>query len=357
MSNPLTDLNQLVELAHEHTDEDSRRDLLRRVTDVFLGGPGSYTEMQNEYFGDIMETLAYDLERQVREELARQIAAETDAPRKLVKRLAGDEIAVAQPVLEQSPVLTEDDLIDLSQRSGQEHLLAITKRSDISANLSTVLVHRGQDDVVESLVRNEAAEIAPEDVQNVANRAKISEKLQSALIDRQDVPRTALIDLIEHVSDKLKHTFLDTLTDADEEKLDDIVRSIRADIETSEKSDAERHVEDLWRRRALNEHVLLRFAFEKKSMEFLLGLAKLLNIDFVTAQRVVQDKTGQALIVACRASGFSVEAFKEIALSPVTGIAANLREVLPLTRAYQRLTEANARGAMQFWQERKLKRQ
>lgn len=354
MSYPLSDLNSLIELAHEHEDEDSRRDLLRGITDFFLGEPGSYTQIQNDYFGDIMETLAYDLEREVREELAREIAAEKDAPRKLVKRLAGDEIAVAQPVLERSPVLTEDDLIELSQRSGQEHLLAITKRTDISANLSTVLVHRGRDDVVESLVRNETAKISPEDVQHVANRAKISEKLQSALIDRQDVPRAVLVDLIEHVSDKLKHTFLDTLSDADREKLDDIVRSIRADIETSGKSDAERCIEDLWQRRALNEHVLLRFAFENKPTEFLLGLGKLLNIDFVTAQRVTQDKTGQALIIACRACGFSVEAFKEIALSPVTGVAANLQEVLPLTRGYQKLTASNAASLMQFWRERKV---
>ena len=245
MSHLPYELNQLVELAYEYEDEESRRDLLRRITDFFLVEPSSYTRTQNDYFGDIMEKLAYDLESQVREELAREIGAVADAPRKLVKRLAGDEIAVARPILEQSPVLTQDDLIDLSQRIGQEHLLAISKREDISTNLSTVLVNRGRDDVVESLVRNEAAEIAPEDVQQVANRAKISVKLQSALIDRQDVPRTILIDLIEHVSDKLKRTFLDTLTDADAEKLDDIVRSIRADIETSEKSDAEHCVEDL----------------------------------------------------------------------------------------------------------------
>jgi uncharacterized protein (DUF2336 family) len=107
---PLDELRQLADLAHEHSDE-NRRMLLRGITDVFMLAPGSYTDLQKQCFGDIIEEVAYDLEWQMREELARRIAAETHAPRKLVHRLAHDEIVVARPVLEQSPVLTEEDLV------------------------------------------------------------------------------------------------------------------------------------------------------------------------------------------------------------------------------------------------------
>ena len=74
----------------------------------------------------------------------------------------------------------------------------------------------------------------------------------------------------------------------------------------------------------------------------------------LTVQRIITDKTGEALIVACRASGFSVEAFKEIAVSPVTGIASDLNEVVPLTRLYRRLTVANAERAVRYWRTRTL---
>ena len=350
MADPLQGLKQLVYLAHEHSDDQSRRELLRRVTDVFMQAPGAFTVRQNAYFGDIMARLAYDLEQRMREELARRIAAEAAAPPELVRRLAHDEIAVAQPVLEQSPALTQDDLIGIGAGGSQAHLLAITKRADIQARLSAVLVQRGQDHVVESLVRNRTAEIAAETVARVAERARGSEGLQSALVARADVPREIMEGMLEHVSEKLRHTILDKLSDTDRASLDAIVGEMRADIESHRRTRAERYIDDLVRRGTLNEQALLRFAFEERSMEFFLGLARHLNVDVQTMHRLLTDKTGQGLTIACRARGVSPEAFKEIALSPMTGIAADVREVLPLMRVYQRLSEANAQRAMRYWQ-------
>lgn len=84
-------LQGLVELAKE-TSSDRRRELLREITDVFLEDPGSYNDVESQHFGEIMGKVAYDLERQVREELAAKLAAEAAAPPELIKRLAGDEI-------------------------------------------------------------------------------------------------------------------------------------------------------------------------------------------------------------------------------------------------------------------------
>lgn len=356
MTDPLKSLKELVYLAHEHKNDDSRRALLRRVTDVFLDAPGSYTQSQSRCFGAIMEKLAYDLERRVREELARRIGSEAAAPRSLVRRLASDEISVARPVLEQSPVLTEDDLVEVSRRSSQEHLLAVSKRMDIGVRLAAVLVDHGRDDVVESLVRNEWAKIAPETVRRVAERAPQSQELQAALVEREDVPRDIMIGLLEYVSDHLKATILDKLTDADRENLDQIIGAMREEIESGSKAEAERYIEDLARRGALDEQVLLRFVFENRPIEFLLGLAKLLRLDALTVQRVITDRSGQGLIVACRASGLSAAAFKEIAVSPMTAVSSDLEDVLPLVRVYRRLTEDNALRAMRYWQTRKLSR-
>ena len=41
---------------------------------MFLDDPDNLSEQQNWYFGDIMGQLAYDLEKQVREELANRLA-------------------------------------------------------------------------------------------------------------------------------------------------------------------------------------------------------------------------------------------------------------------------------------------
>lgn len=352
MADPLSALNELCDVAHGAKDRESRRALLRRITDVFLAEPGAYTEQQRCLFGDIMEKLAYDLEMHVREELARRIAAEADAPNGLVFRLANDEIYVARPVLERSPALSEDDLIAVSQNCSQDHLLAITKRDNISARLSAILVDLGQDYVVEGLLGNETAEIDGETAQSVADRAIKSEPLQMALIDRKDVPREIVIGLLEHVSDKIRNLILDRMTDTDMEYLDNIIGTMRESIEASPDTASEDYIKNLERGGRLNEAALLELAAENKSMEFLLGLAALLKIEAQAVQRVVTDKSGQALLIACRAAGFSTAAFKTLALSPLTGVASELTEIVHLIRTYNKLPIPEAQRTMRYWQTR-----
>lgn len=354
MSDQIQVLKELAYLAHEYDSDESRRALLKRITDVFLTAPGAYTEQQNRFFGEIMEKAAYDLESRIREELALRIADTEHVPRDLLHRLATDEIAVAKPILEQNPGLSQGDLIAFSRESSQEHLLAITKRSDVGARLSAVLVHRGQDPVVESLLRNDDAEIANATLEDVAERARASEMLQSAMIEREEIPRDILLDLLNHVTDTLKESLVEKITEADRESLDDIVQTMRREVEASEETRPERYIADLARRGALNEQMLLRFVFEEKPMEFLLALGHLLGVEQQVISRLVSEGSGQALAIACRACGLSAGAFKEMALSPMTSIPSDVRQIMPLVRTYRRLSPDNAQRAMRYWQMREF---
>ena len=120
---PLAELKQLNQLAQEQ-DSDRRRQLLLRTTDLFFDRSETFNEIQSRYFGDIIETLAFELESKVRAELARRLAPKAQAPRSLLSRLAADDIAVARPVLEHSAALTQDDLICIGEKGSQDHLLA-----------------------------------------------------------------------------------------------------------------------------------------------------------------------------------------------------------------------------------------
>ena len=54
------------------------------------------------------------METAVRAELSARFASEPNAPHALIRRLANDEAAVARAVLTTSPVLTDEDLLNLS---------------------------------------------------------------------------------------------------------------------------------------------------------------------------------------------------------------------------------------------------
>ena len=350
-ADPLFHLLQLAELAHD-TDVERRHDLLRGITDVFLDNPSAYSAGQKGQFGAIMEQLAYDLEQHVREDLARRIAAELHAPRELILRLAEDEIPVARPVLEQSPALTEDDLVSIAFSRGRSHLMAITRRMDIGARLAAVLIDLGDDGVVASLLRNTSAKLDAASFSCVGERAKDSTGLQKALIERDDVPKDVLLGLLDHVSCKIRRSVQSKLTDADNRKLDQVIGSLRTKIRNKGKSQVEIRIERLAESGGLNEAVLLRFALQNRPIEFFHAVSQLTGLDVTTTHRALTDDTGQMLAIACRAAAISVEAFKAIIMSPMTAVASDLHQVLSLVQLYQRLTRRNARRVMQLSQAR-----
>ncbi|MEM7621043.1 MAG: DUF2336 domain-containing protein [Pseudomonadota bacterium] len=351
MKSDLADLEALVDLARE-TSSEKRRHLLRKVTDLFLADPTDYSEQQSHYFGEIMYELAYDLENQVREELAKRLAPENDAPHIVVRALASDDIAVAQPILTQSSVLTQQDLIEISKEKDQQHLIAITKREDIGEALSDVIVERGDDDTVESLLRNAKAQFANETVQKIAIRAQSSEQLQEPLIDRNDVSENVIISLYSHVAENLKQKILDN-SGYDKETIEPLIETITGDFTLQHAQLVQERIDRMAESGALNEALLVRFLKEKQPLEFLLALAKIAELDVTTARRVIEDKTGKSLVVVCKATKFSPITFKEIATSSLTNIAPHPTKLLPLITIYNRFQPEDAKRVIRFWRTRK----
>lgn len=339
-------LVQLAGLAEMPEGCEERRALLWLMTDIFLESGVEHDAEDRDFFGELMEEIAFSLERQVREELARKIAAEAGMPHGLIVRLANDEIPVARPVLEQSPVLTDDDLIDISHNRGQDHLFTITKRQELSIRLSTVLAERGNEDVVHSLLQNPTAKLSPDTIDMMASRSQACERIQAALVERDDVPREVLMDLLKHASEKVRKDIKYKLTAADEMYLDEVVDSLKSEISISRKSLALECVDALEQRNALNEGAILGFLRDNKPMEFLIGLSRLLSIDVKFALRVIGDRTGQALVVACRANRISLRGLKKIASSRMTAMPSDPLDLLAMTKMYHRITEENAQSMM-----------
>ena len=125
----MTKLQDLISLAKEPSSE-KRRVLLREVTDLFFANP-DHRGGEMALFDDVLSQLAGDMEEAVRAELARRITPEPYPPSGLVRKLATDSsIEVARPLLEGSTALTDDVLMKVAEKQGQEHLKAISRRND-----------------------------------------------------------------------------------------------------------------------------------------------------------------------------------------------------------------------------------
>ena len=87
-----------------------RREMLQRVTDLFIVGSSAYSDDEIDLFDDVITRLAAEIEQSARALLAVRLAPIPNAPPKIMRALASDDsIDVAAPVLAQSdePMLVE----------------------------------------------------------------------------------------------------------------------------------------------------------------------------------------------------------------------------------------------------------
>jgi uncharacterized protein (DUF2336 family) len=112
-------------------------------------------------FDEVLGRLLERVEMRSLSELSQRIAPVPNAPGHIIWQLASnDEIMVARPVLEQSPRLSMNDLIEIASKKSQAHLFAISCRKDLDVPITDVLVQRGEREVLLNLAQNPSAIIS-----------------------------------------------------------------------------------------------------------------------------------------------------------------------------------------------------
>src|SRR5579871_2944405 len=111
------------------------------ITELFAQGSSNFQPAHVHLFDRLLVDLVPHTEVPVRANLAERMSAIANAPPGLIGRLAReDEIMVAGPVLRRSPVLDEQALVEIARQKGQDHLLAMTERDELSPNITDVMV-------------------------------------------------------------------------------------------------------------------------------------------------------------------------------------------------------------------------
>ena len=147
-----------VELTIASGDPERRSRTLRQLTELFVEQASKLRDDHVSVFDEVIIRLAREVDAKARIELSRRLADIGNAPVSVVKDLAHDaDIAVAEPVLERSIRLDEDDLLAVAGEKEQDHLLAVSRRRTLSERVADVLVMRGDQRVVRSVAQNDGA--------------------------------------------------------------------------------------------------------------------------------------------------------------------------------------------------------
>jgi len=356
MSQTQRSLLDLLDLAHESSSE-NRRQLLREVTDLFLETPADHSQAEQEHFGSIMGRIAKDVEMTLRRDLAEKLAAVPSAPRSLLVQLANDEIDVARPVLTESTVLQDGDLIGIAKAKSQEHLEAMSERKKVSEAVTEAIVARANDRVLERIVQNKGATFSRRTMETVVTRAEKNERLHKPVLERHDLPPDLMHEMFFHVSAQLKAFILQRTADIDPAVLDNALASAErkaAQIMVAGSTDnADQFIADKEAKRELNEALLIALLRAQKVPEFVAGFSRLTGIDKKTVRHLLTEKGCEGLAIAARAARFDRATFASIVFLADPKMKRTPGEVQKIAELYDKISNETAGRVIRFWKVRK----
>lgn len=170
-----------------------RTRLAEKVTRLLPDLPADEAGKAREYAMQTLELLARDELTRIRALLSEALKAADNVPHHVIKQLARDvELIVSGPVLQFSPLLTDDDLREIVASSAQSGALsAIARRVGLSSGVSDVIAATGDVSAVAALLANNSAQIREETLDLILDTAPGVEAWHEPLVQRPNLPGRA----------------------------------------------------------------------------------------------------------------------------------------------------------------------
>lgn len=144
-----------------------------------------------------------DSSAQVRRAMAEVFAHSASAPAAIVQALAIDQVAVAVPILEHSPLLIDADLVDLVATGGSQQQCAIARRKILPASVCAALAEVGSPDAALTLIENPYAELLPFSWDRIVERHGHHAAIRESMLQLDGLPAATRLALIAKLSDTL----------------------------------------------------------------------------------------------------------------------------------------------------------
>ena len=310
------DFNSLIELAHRRGSTD-RKSLALQINDSFGAIETSLSDRERTLMHGILEQLLASMEQQVRRDLARTLSADPNVPAPLVTMLANDEIEIAAPILRNSRILNDPELVSIVRQRSKQHQLTICARDALTMTVSDALVETGNADVIAALLNNQHAEIRTATMAYLADQSKTVDAFREPLVRRADLPSHLAEKLYWLVSAALRSYIVDRF-DVDPGHLDDGIERIVRDATTE--------------MRAIEQNPTLSEALANElaqtdnfDPQFMVGALKSGEVPLFEAmlqqqtglrgrliRQLLFEADGDGLAIVCRGIGMPRDAFVEV---------------------------------------------
>ncbi|MEQ1780392.1 MAG: DUF2336 domain-containing protein [Hyphomonadaceae bacterium] len=198
------DIRRLVRGDTAEARANSAHKICRRIDTMELGPEDQESARQ------ILDMMCSDAAVLVRRALAVTLKNSPKLPRDIAIKLAKDIDIIAVPVLKNSPVITDEDLVEIVLAGSSEKQVAIAQRASLGEGLTEVIALYGSKQAVEAATLNEGAAFSNDAYAGVLKRFANDNEIKSALVSRSSLPMHVTEKLVNLVSGELFDRLVNT---------------------------------------------------------------------------------------------------------------------------------------------------
>jgi len=274
----------------------------------------------------IFMSLVVEAERDIRHRLSEKLAAADWAPNALVNVLALDDIEIARPIISQSPVLKDLDLVRLLVEATIEHQIEVARRPQLAGSVVAAILEQAEPAVLTALAGNHTAELSAADMGELVEASRQIAALRTPLsqhpkLTGQLAKRLYLwvgLALRQGLADRfrLDVSVLDEALAASMNEAQNAVNSPEALPRTTREGEREameqRLIDKLHAAGQLRPGYLIRALREGRLGLFSTALAMLGRFDAAHVQATLDSDRPELLALACAAVGIDRSVFPDI---------------------------------------------
>ena len=257
---------------------------------------------------DIFRQLLSDAAVSVRHALADGLKDSREVPADIVRTLASDIDDVALPVIRDSPLLSDGDLLEIVASGSEQRQTAVAQRPAVSEIVSAALAETERPKVVAALMSNNGARIAEATFARVLDRMSGHGDVNAAMARRNELPVSAIERLIHVVSEDMRQILITrhetSIDDAADLVLETRERATLALLGPElERDELEKLIVQLDAHGRLTPTLLLRALCLGEMRFFELAIAHRARVPLMNAYRLIHDEGRRGLLALCQRAG------------------------------------------------------
>lgn len=307
-------------------NEEVRCELARKITRLIPGIDAQEATKLLDQAVLVLEQLANDHIVRVRQIVAEELKNSVDAPPAIVKQLAQDmDRIVCVPILEYSPLLGDDDLIEIiASGAASEALCAISRRNEVSGDVSEALVSTLDVPAVASLLVNKNAQIREETLDQIIDQAETVESWHTPLVMRPDLSRRAVKRIAGFVAASLITT-LSERNNLDEEDTKLLKSRVRDRIDgeenlqdetPSKEPEAKKFVKAAHKSGQLDDAFFVEQINDNNFEVIVAGIALLAKLPYSVVHRILKSRHGKVICAVVWKANLSMRTAFQIQTGP-----------------------------------------